>query len=106
MTMKTSPLLKTKIHAVRPQAGLVDRSRILDALDEIPARRLTLISASAGFGKTTAIGAWLERSKYPAAWVSLDIGDNSLARFLQYVVASLQNIDPRIGEGVRRVIET
>jgi LuxR family transcriptional regulator, maltose regulon positive regulatory protein len=101
-----SPLLQTKLHPVRPQPGLVERERLMSALDEIPTRRLTLISASAGFGKTTAISAWLERSKYPAAWVSLDAGDNSLTRFLHYVVVALQSLDPAIGVGVRKLIET
>jgi LuxR family maltose regulon positive regulatory protein len=101
-----SPLLQTKLHPVRPQAGIVDRERIMSVLDEIPTRRLTLISASAGFGKTTAISAWLERSGTPAAWVSLDAGDNSLARFLHYVVVALQKVDTAIGAGVRKVIET
>jgi LuxR family transcriptional regulator, maltose regulon positive regulatory protein len=106
MAEHTTPLLRTKLHPVRPQPGLVDRERIMTLLDEIPSRRLTLISASAGFGKTTAISAWLERSQYSAAWVSLDAGDNALNRFLNYVVVALQTVDPSIGTAVRRLIES
>ena len=106
MAEHSSPLLQTKLHPVRPQPGLVDRERIMTLLDEIPNRRLTLISASAGFGKTTAISAWLERSKYPSAWVSLDAGDNALGRFLHYVVVALQSVDASIGVAVRRIIES
>lgn len=106
MAEHPSPLLQTKLHPVRPQPGLVDRERIMTQLDDIPNRRLTLISASAGFGKTTAISAWLERSKYPSAWVSLDNGDNDLGRFLHYVVVALQTIEPTMGVGVRRTLES
>jgi LuxR family maltose regulon positive regulatory protein len=105
MAETSSPLLQTKLHPVRSQSGLVERERIMAALDEVPNRRLTLLSASAGFGKTTATSAWLERTGYPAAWVSLDAGDNSIERFLLYVVVALQNVDARIGAGVRRLIE-
>lgn len=99
-------LLQTKLHPARAQAGLVERERIMTALDEIMTRRLTLISASAGFGKTTAIVAWLERATVRSAWLSLDAGDNSLERFVHYFVAALQTVDSTAGASVRALIES
>jgi LuxR family maltose regulon positive regulatory protein len=63
-------------------------------------RRLTLISAPAGFGKTTLISEWIAGCQRPAAWLSLDEGDSDPTRFLSYLVAALQTIAPNIGEGV------
>ena len=60
---------------------------------------LTLIVAPAGFGKTTLLSEW-HATGWPAAWLALDAGDNDLARFLRYVVAALQTLQPDIGLGV------
>jgi LuxR family maltose regulon positive regulatory protein len=81
---------------------------LLERLKSEPGRRLTLITAPAGFGKTTLLGEWVahrsdERS---VAWVSLDEGDNDPARFLSYLVAALQTIDEEIGEGVLSSLRT
>ncbi len=54
--------------------------------------KLTLISASAGFGKTTLASEWLANCERPAAWLSLDEGDNDPTRFLTYLVAALQTL--------------
>jgi LuxR family maltose regulon positive regulatory protein len=53
-------------------------------------KKLTLISAPAGFGKTTVLSTWIENSKYSIAWLSLDESDNDLTRFLSYFIAALQ----------------
>ena len=82
-------ILSTKLFVVRPQANLVAREHLLRKLDEIPRRRLTLVSASAGFGKTTTIATWIEAHDIPVAWVSLDGGDNEPNRFMTYLVAAL-----------------
>jgi len=96
------PLLKTKLHVplVRPQ--LVSRPRLIERLNEglRPGRTLTLVSAPAGYGKTTLLGEWVGRLDQPVAWVSLDESDGDLARFLAYLVAALQTVDPRIGLAV------
>jgi LuxR family maltose regulon positive regulatory protein len=61
---------------------------------------LTLVSAPAGFGKTTLIGEWVAGCGLPAAWLSLDEGDSDPARFLAYLVAALQTVAANIGGGV------
>ncbi|SDN68160.1 LuxR family transcriptional regulator, maltose regulon positive regulatory protein [Paenibacillus sp. yr247] len=79
---------------------MVLRSRLTERLSEGLHRKLTLVSASAGFGKTTLVSEWLAGCKRPAAWLSLDEGDNDPARFLTYLLAALQTIGANIGEGV------
>ena len=69
-------------------------------------RRLTLISAPAGFGKTTLVSEWVAGCGRPVAWLSLDEGDNDPARFLTYLVAALQTIAANIGEGVLAVLQS
>jgi LuxR family maltose regulon positive regulatory protein len=81
----------------------VERPRLHEALDRGEWRKLTLVSAPAGFGKTTLLVKWLmERSgdERSVAWVSLDESDNDPARFLSYLVGALQNVVEGIGEGV------
>jgi len=63
-------------------------------------RKLTLISAPAGFGKTTLLSEWVGSCERPVAWLSLDEGDNDPARFWAYVIAALQTVEAGIGEGV------
>jgi len=67
---------------------------------------LTLISAPAGFGKTTLVSSWLEHVKLPAAWLSLDEDDNDFARFLAYFVAALQTIQPETGARVLALLHS
>ena len=69
-------------------------------------RRLTLISASAGFGKTTLVSEWVAGCGQPVAWLSLDAGDNDPTRFLTYLVAALQTLAANIGAGVLGVLQS
>jgi len=66
--------------------------------------KLTLISASAGFGKTTLVSEWVAGCNRPTAWLSLDEGDNDPTCFLTYLVAALQTVAPKIGEGILGVL--
>lgn len=77
--------------------GLASRLRLIDRLNAGLDRKLTLVSAQAGYGKTTLLSEWIRESKRPAACVSLDEGDNELVRFLTYLITSLQGIDEGIG---------
>jgi LuxR family maltose regulon positive regulatory protein len=68
--------------------------------------KLTLLSASAGFGKTTLVSEWIDHSEKRVAWLSLDEGDNDLSRFLTYLIATLQTIAPDIGKGAAAAIQS
>src|SRR5512133_1265368 len=101
-------ILATKLYVPPPRPKVVLRPRLIERLNEGLAMgcKLTLISASAGFGKTTLVSVWIAGCGLPAAWLSLDEGDNDPARFLAYVVAALQTIVPNIGAGVLAVLQS
>jgi LuxR family maltose regulon positive regulatory protein len=96
----STQILATKLYVPPPQPRVVPRPRLIERLNEGVHRRLTLVSAPAGFGKTTLISGWVAGCQRPAAWLSLDEGDSDPTRFLSYLVAALQTIAPNIGEGV------
>ncbi len=88
----------------RAHPNLVPRPRLGELLAEGMDRKLTLISAPAGFGKTTLLSEWRmihSDSGWPIGWVSLDEGDDDLVRFLSYLVAALQNVGPEVGGDAR-----
>ena len=97
-------LLETKFYVPRPRRGLVPRPRLSERLDHGIASKLTLVSAPAGFGKTTLLTEWLAASPAApgnerlAAWLSLDRADNDPASFWAYVIAALRTVAPAIGE--------
>ena len=89
---------------------LVSRPRLIARLDEgrCQDHKLILISAPAGYGKTTLLGEWIARSELCArvAWVSLDAGDNDPGRFWSYVIAALQTLYDEIGETVQAAFQS
>jgi ATP/maltotriose-dependent transcriptional regulator MalT len=87
-----STLLATKLHRPRPTPSLVARPRLTERLDAglRNGHRLFLVVAPAGYGKTTLVTDWLDRTGLPCAWLSLDEADNDPLRFFTYVVAALQ----------------
>lgn len=94
------PVLATKIYIPPPRGNLVSRPRLIDHLNKGLAGKLTLLSAPAGFGKTTLISEWIAGCGCPAAWISLDEGDSDTTRLLLYLVAALRTVDPHLGEGL------
>src|SRR5688500_6200063 len=118
-----TPILATKLYIPPPRPKVVPRPRLIKRLNEGLHRKLTLISAPAGFGKTTLVSEWVaslsteyqvpssefhqaDQARYfKVAWLSLDEGDNDPARFLTYLVAALRTIAPNIGEGALRVLQ-
>jgi LuxR family maltose regulon positive regulatory protein len=93
-----NPLLETKLYIPKWRPGLVSRPRLIERLSLGIERKLTLISAPAGFGKTTLLAEWLAASEPDAAWVSLDQSDNDPAFFWAYFITALQKIRFEVGE--------
>lgn len=122
----STELLQTKFNIPSAGANLVPRPQLLKMLDEGLSRKLILVSAPAGFGKTSLLAGWIENSNLniggsevpqkeinradiqlsTAAWLSLDEGDNDPARFWSYVITALQNVDQRIGKKSREMLST
>ncbi|MCC6187730.1 MAG: hypothetical protein IT318_01750 [Anaerolineales bacterium] len=86
------PIIATKISPPPLRGSLVARPRLLALLDEAAAHNLVLVSAPAGFGKSTLVSVWLRERGLPAAWLSLDKHDNDPVRFLTYLVRALQPV--------------
>ena len=113
-------LLHTKLYLPRLRPSLVPRPRLIETLNQGLTGKLTLVSAPAGFGKTTLISSWIatlqsedaapiSNLQSPAsmqiAWLSLDENDGELARFLAYLIAALQRVEPHIGESARPLLQ-
>jgi LuxR family maltose regulon positive regulatory protein len=94
------PILLVKFYVPQLKANLVTRPRLLTLLNEGLEKKLTILSAPAGFGKSTLLSDWLRNVKYPYAWVSLDKDDNDVVRFMKYFVNALQQLDPNIDNTV------
>lgn len=102
------PLIATKLYVPRPRQGLVARPRLDDILRAGEQVRLTLVSAPAGFGKTTLLSEWAQRAAargQAVAWVSLDPSDNEAASFWTYVLSGLQRAVPGLDPGAAERIE-
>ena len=90
-------LLRTKLYLPSGRSHLVARPRLVARLNEGLTRPLTLLSAPAGFGKTTLLSEWVTQDKLPVAWLVLDADDNDPVRFWSYFIAALQQINAAIG---------
>ena len=94
-------ILRAKLYVPRYRPNAVPRSRLHERLDEGARRDLTVVSAPAGFGKTTLLADWSQRSELPVAWVSLDERDDDPARFLLYLITAIETIHEDFGETTR-----
>jgi len=105
-------LLKTKLNIPVTRGKLVVRQRLIDQLnDDLSladrfARKLTLVSAPAGFGKTTLVAVWLAGVQYRTAWLSLDEGDNDPARFMAGLLAALRQIHADSGNATQAMLQS
>jgi LuxR family maltose regulon positive regulatory protein len=93
-----APLLATKLYIPPVRSELISRPRLIERLSAGMDRKLTLVSAAAGFGKTTLVAEWLNRVERPCTWLSLDKGDNDPVQFLTYLIAALQKVDEVMGQ--------
>ncbi len=85
-------MLLTKLHIPHAGNNVVHRPELFEKLNSGLSRKLILVSAPAGYGKTTLISDWISQNKITAAWLSLDYGDNDPAVFLSYVISGIQSI--------------
>ncbi|MBK7318822.1 LuxR C-terminal-related transcriptional regulator [Candidatus Villigracilis affinis] len=101
-------IIKTKINLPVLRRNLVLRKRLLTLLSEKikQGHKLTLISAPAGFGKTTLVSEWIASGEIPAAWISLDENDSDPSRFLTYLIAALQTLIFGVGDGVLAALQS
>src|SRR5512147_1818974 len=104
----STPILATKLYIPRPRPNVVHRLRLIERLNEgHPAgRKLTLITAPAGFGKTTLLSEWIPQSERCVTWVSLDDGDNDPTRFWAYFIAALQMLNADIGKNASVLLQS
>jgi ATP/maltotriose-dependent transcriptional regulator MalT len=100
------PILTTKLYIPPLRSRIVLRPHLIERLNAGLHHKLTLISAPAGFGKTTLVSEWVASCGRPAAWLSLDERDNESTRFLMYLVAALQMVAPNIGAEVVDLLQS
>jgi len=93
-------LLSTKLFVPPFRQQIISRPRLTEQLDQAADYKLTLISAPAGFGKTTLLSEWIHYHNMLIAWFSIDKTDNDPAQFLSYTITALQKIDNNIGKSV------
>jgi len=99
-------LLATKLFIPPARTDLVQRPHLTERLNQSLKNKLTLISAPAGFGKTTLLGEWIPRSERCVTWASLDKGDNDPTRFWNYVIAALQMLRSDLGKNTRALFDS
>lgn len=106
MNFMSASILATKLYIPPSRVRAVHRSRLIKRLNEGFHRRLILVSAPAGFGKTTLVVDWIASYPQPAAWLSLDESDNDQVRFLTYLIAALQGIEPSVGTETLQILQS
>jgi LuxR family maltose regulon positive regulatory protein len=98
------PILVTKLFIPPPRPRAISRSHLVERLNQGLNHKLTLISAPAGFGKTTLVSEWVADCQEAVAWVSLDDGEGDPSRFMAYLIAAIQTVVPAVGEGLVAVL--
>ncbi|MEJ2263275.1 MAG: LuxR C-terminal-related transcriptional regulator [Anaerolineales bacterium] len=100
------PLLSTKLHIPSSRAYLVPRPRLSDLLEASKHAKLTLVSAPAGYGKSTLVSEWLHQSRLSVAWLSIDTNDNNLKRLVTYIIAAIRTAIADFGQLTLALLET
>lgn len=91
-------MLLTKLHIPTPGKNLVHRSSLFNKLNSGLNRKLILVSAPAGFGKTSVVSDWINQNSISTAWYSIDHNDNELVDFLSYIITAIQGIQKDFGQ--------
>lgn len=106
MTAMPVTVLATKLHIPAPLPRAVPRERLLTQLGRADGRRLVLVSAPAGFGKSSLLSAWVAATGQRVAWLSLDADEGDPVRFLLYVLAALRTVEPDLASGVWAALQS
>ncbi|MBV7334806.1 LuxR C-terminal-related transcriptional regulator [Chloroflexi bacterium TSY] len=99
------PILQTKLYIPPPHPAFVSRARLVERLNKGLQRKLTLIAAPAGAGKTTLVSDWFQQLNQFPAWLSLDEADSDATRFWLYIIAALQTVRPDLGRAAQTLLE-
>ena len=99
-------MLLTKLHIPSAGNNTVHRSELFEKLDMGLSRKLILISAPAGFGKTTLLSDWIHQNQVPTAWFSIDKGDNDPVEFLSYIISGIQSIQIEFGQSALQILKS
>ncbi len=99
-------ILNTKLQRPLLPDDFISRKKLTDYLNDNISRPLTLVSAGAGFGKSTFLSSWLEEVDFKHCWFSIDDEDNDIRRFLSYFIASVQTVIPGFGSNIDRNINS
>ena len=102
----TMPILATKLYIPSPPPNLIPRPWLIERLNAGLHGKLTLVSAPAGFGKTTLVSEWVAACQSPVAWLALDEGDMDPRRFLTYMLAALQKATPHAGSAAWTMLQS
>ncbi len=95
---KADKLLQTKLMLPHLHSKAIQREDLLARLDNNRAKKLILVTAPTGFGKTTSVSTWIASRNIPSAWVTMDGNDNDPARFWTYVCSALRTLDANVGK--------
>ena len=99
-------MLLTKLYKPKTKSYLVYRLKLAEKLDKAQSKKLVLVSAPAGYGKTTFVSQWLEKNNHPSVWYSLDTSDNDSSAFLSYIITGLQSIKKDFGAGALKLLNS
>jgi LuxR family maltose regulon positive regulatory protein len=99
-------MLLTKLHIPTGGNNIVHRSELYEKLNTGLSRKLILVSAPAGFGKTTVVSDWIDQNKIPTAWFSLDNGDNDPVDFLTYIISGIQSFHSAFGQNALKLLNS
>ncbi len=101
-----SLLFETKLQIPALRSGVLRRERLVERMQLRADTKLILISAPAGYGKTTLLSQWAAEQTSPVAWFSIDEGDNDPVRFLSYLIAALQRVDESLGQAALSLLQS
>jgi len=103
---RSEHLIRTKFFIPRITGNYVLRKSLIHKLNAVPDYHLTLVSASAGYGKSTLISSWIKQQSIPAAWLSLDANDNEFFGFLRYIIGAIRIYEESFGHELIQILDS